>query len=57
MKDKLIWFACLLLFLAGVVWSKLSFPSDFYKVENIHDLFDMMGGAQRLPLYRSHMLD
>lgn len=45
MKDKLIWFACLLLFLAGVVWSKLSFPSDFYKVENIHDLFDMMGVA------------
>ncbi|CAI8797234.1 DUF4760 domain-containing protein [Pseudomonas jessenii] len=45
MKDKVVWLVCFLLFLAGVVWGKLTFSSDFYKVANIHDLFEIFGAA------------
>ena len=34
---------CIGVFAAGVIWSKLIFPSDFWKVENIHDLFEIFG--------------
>lgn len=37
------WLLCLGVFGAGVIWSKLIFPSDFFKVDNIHDLFEMLG--------------
>ncbi|PHN28916.1 hypothetical protein [Pseudomonas sp. ICMP 561] len=34
---------CLGVFLAGVVWSKLIFPSNFWLVSNIHDFFEIVG--------------
>jgi hypothetical protein len=43
MKDKFVWLGCFLLFLVGVVFGRLTFPSDFFKVGNVHDLFDMFG--------------
>ncbi|NBA79051.1 hypothetical protein GVN15_00270 [Pseudomonas putida] len=45
MKDKIVWISCLLLFLAGVVWGRVTLPDNFYRVDSIHDLFDMLGGA------------
>lgn len=45
MKDKVVWSCCALLFGAGVIWGKLSGPADFFKVADIHDLFEIFGAA------------
>lgn len=45
MKYRLEWLLCLGLFGAGIIWSRLLFPSDFYKVANIHDLFEILGAV------------
>lgn len=43
MKFRFELLVCLGVFLAGVVWSKLIFPSDFWLVSNIHDFFEIVG--------------
>ncbi|MNM52641.1 hypothetical protein D3C81_637260 [compost metagenome] len=45
MKHKFEAMVCLGLFAAGAVWSKLIFPSEFWKVDNIHDLFEIFGAV------------
>ncbi|MFJ4256542.1 hypothetical protein ACIP01_06240 [Pseudomonas monteilii] len=43
MKYRFEGFICVGVFAAGVIWSRLIFPSVFWKVDNIHDLFEMLG--------------
>lgn len=43
MKFRFELLLCLGVFVAGVVWSKLIFPSNFWVVRNIHDLFEIVG--------------
>lgn len=43
MKYKFEGVLCFGVFGAGVVWSKLLFPNDFWRVGNIHDLFEIFG--------------
>jgi hypothetical protein len=45
MKYKMEWLLCLGVFGAGVVWAELIFPSDFWKVDNVHDLFEILGAV------------
>ncbi|QSL85981.1 hypothetical protein [Pseudomonas atacamensis] len=45
MKDKVNWVVCVLLFFSGVIWGRLFTQDDFYKVSNIHDMFDIFGAA------------
>ncbi|WP_223530604.1 hypothetical protein [Pseudomonas sp. GL-R-19] len=43
MKDRMIWCVCGLLFGAGIIWGKMSGSPDFFKIANVHDLFDIAG--------------
>lgn len=43
MSYKFEWLICILVFAAGFIWSHLIFPSDFWRVQNIHDLFEIFG--------------
>ncbi|MEX5665204.1 hypothetical protein ABFV57_10090 [Pseudomonas neuropathica] len=43
MKYKFEVLLCLGVFGAGAVWSKIFFPSEFWKVGSIHDLFEIFG--------------
>lgn len=43
MKYRYEFLLCAGVFAAGVIWSKLIFPSDFWKVDNIHDFFEILG--------------
>ncbi|WDH37413.1 hypothetical protein [Pseudomonas chlororaphis] len=45
MKDRIVWGGCALLFGCGFVWGKISSPAGFFKVDNIHDLFEMAGAV------------
>lgn len=45
MKYKFEGLLCLGVFSAGVVWSRIIFPTDFWKVDNIHDLFEIFGAV------------
>ena len=36
---------CLGIFFIGVIWIELIFLSDFWKVENVHDLFEIFGAV------------
>lgn len=45
MKFRMEWLLCIGVFGAGVVWAELIFPSDFWKVANVHDLFDIFGAV------------
>ncbi|MDS9879324.1 hypothetical protein RMI40_31295 [Pseudomonas protegens] len=45
MKDKLIWLIAILLFISGAIWAKIITPSDFFRIANIHDLFDIIGAT------------
>ncbi|HCV38502.1 MAG TPA: hypothetical protein DGQ94_07235 [Pseudomonas sp.] len=40
-KDWVIWWGCAGLFGAGVVWGLLHAKTNFFEVENIHDLFEI----------------
>lgn len=40
-KGLAVWIACFLLFAAGCVWAQIPIPTDFFKVANIHDAFDI----------------
>lgn len=44
-KDWAIWLGCFFLFLAGIVWGKVQYGGEFFVVDNIHDLFEMLGAA------------
>ena len=48
MRDKVIWLGCVLLFAAGVIAGKMSGAADFFKVDNIHDLFEISGSVATL---------
>lgn len=48
MKFKFEVLLCLGVFAAGAVWSRLIFPTEFWKVENIHDLFEIFGATATL---------
>ncbi|MER2104948.1 MAG: hypothetical protein ABS999_23985 [Pseudomonas atacamensis] len=43
MKLRFELLLCLGVFLAGVVWSKLILPSNFWVVSSIHDFFEIVG--------------
>lgn len=45
MKYRFEGLLCLGVFGAGVIWSKLVLGGDFWKVDNIHDLFEIFGAA------------
>lgn len=40
-KDWVIWVGCASLFLTGVIWGGVSIPTEFFKVKDIHDLFEI----------------
>ncbi|MGS0546648.1 hypothetical protein HXW87_21155 [Pseudomonas sp. Y5-11] len=44
-KDWIIWLTCVLIFLAGVTWGSIRLKTDFYTVDNIHDLFEILSSA------------
>ncbi|MCQ9423429.1 hypothetical protein NRB16_07830 [Pseudomonas sp. LJDD11] len=44
-RDWVIWGGCVALFGAGVIWGKISGGPDFFKVANIHDLFEILGAT------------
>ena len=39
------WTLCLLIFLAGVTWGSIKLKTEFYVVDNIHDLFEIFSSA------------
>ncbi|TDV60142.1 hypothetical protein EC915_113107 [Pseudomonas sp. LP_7_YM] len=43
-KNRLTWLIGLMLFAAGMIWSQ-SFPKDFFRVQSIHDLFEIFSSA------------
>lgn len=45
MKFKMKWMLCIGIFFTGVIWIELIFLSDFWKVENVHDLFEIFGAV------------
>ena len=48
MKYKFEFLLCCGVFSAGAVWSRLIFPTDFWKVDSIHDLFEIFGATATL---------
>lgn len=40
-NDWMIWFVCLLLFASGVVWGMTPSETAFFKVKDVHDLFEI----------------
>lgn len=44
-KDKVIWFGCGLLFILGAVWGANLKAEGFFRVANLHDLFDIFGAT------------
>lgn len=40
-KDWVIWVGCASLFVTGVIWGGVPIPTDFFKVKDIHDLFEI----------------
>ncbi|MNJ39737.1 hypothetical protein D3C77_346180 [compost metagenome] len=42
-KDWVVWFGCFVLFGAGAVWGGVRFETDFFVVDNVHDLFEIFG--------------
>ncbi|MGU9813163.1 hypothetical protein [Pseudomonas sp. LF052] len=45
MKDRIIWCGCAFLFGSGFVAGKMSGNTDFFRVANIHDLFEIAGAG------------
>lgn len=41
----MVWLWCTLLFLAGVTWGRIWIKTDFYTVNNVHDLFEIFSSA------------
>jgi len=40
-KDWFIWVGCASLFVTGMIWGGVPIPTDFFKVKDIHDLFEI----------------
>jgi len=40
-KDWIIWLGCLLLFASGMVWGMIPIGTDFFKIKDVHDLFEI----------------
>lgn len=48
MRDKIIWVGCISLFGAGFIAGRIVGSSQFFEVDNIHDLFEIAGAAATL---------
>lgn len=44
-KDWVVWCGCALLFSAGAIWGGVRLDIQFFKVANIHDLFEIFSSA------------
>lgn len=44
-KDWVVWLGCVLLFSSGVVWAGIPIGTDFFVVEDIHDLVEMIAAS------------
>jgi len=44
-KDWVVWVGCVSLFAAGVIWGRVPIPTDFFKVKDVHDLFEIAGSG------------
>ncbi|RYZ22767.1 MAG: hypothetical protein EOO16_07890 [Chitinophagaceae bacterium] len=44
-KDWVVWVGCASLFATGVIWGRVPIATDFFKVKDIHDLFDIAGAG------------
>ncbi|SDU57968.1 hypothetical protein [Pseudomonas mandelii] len=42
-RDWVVWLGCFLLFGCGAVWAQIPIKTDFFVVDNIHDLFEILG--------------
>jgi hypothetical protein len=43
--DWVVWIGCVSLFVTGVIWGRVPIPIDFFKVEDVHDLFEIAGAG------------
>lgn len=44
-KDWVVWVGCISLFATGVVWGGVPIGTNFFKVDNVHDLFEIAGAG------------
>lgn len=44
-KDWVIWISCVCLFVAGMIWGGVPIPTNFFKVQDVHDLFEIAGSG------------
>ncbi|MDD1012212.1 hypothetical protein [Pseudomonas rubra] len=44
-KDWVVWVGCVSLFATGVIWGRVPIATDFFKVKDIHDLFEVAGAG------------
>jgi hypothetical protein len=42
-RDWVVWLLCFLLFGCGVVWAQIPIKSSFFIIDNVHDLFEILG--------------
>ncbi|MBV7523406.1 hypothetical protein KW834_03165 [Pseudomonas sp. PDM29] len=42
-RDWVVWLICFLLFGSGVVWAQIPIPSNFFIINDVHDLFEIIG--------------
>jgi hypothetical protein len=42
-RDWMVWLGCFFLFGSGAVWAQVPIKSDFFVVDNVHDLFEILG--------------
>lgn len=40
-KDWVVWLGCLLLFVSGMLWGMIPKGNNFFKIKDVHDLFEM----------------
>ncbi|WP_146036405.1 hypothetical protein [Pseudomonas protegens] len=42
-RDLVVWLGSFLLFSCGAIWAQMWIPTEFFKVDSVHDLFDICG--------------
>ncbi|MBJ2237021.1 hypothetical protein JFT61_19600 [Pseudomonas fluorescens] len=42
-RDWVVWLGCFLLFGMGALWARVPISNNFFVVENVHDLFEILG--------------
>jgi hypothetical protein len=42
-RDWAVWLICFLLFGCGAVWAEIPIKSNFFTINNVHDLFEILG--------------